>query len=62
MANLEKMTLLNPYVDLVNDNVYTKFGLIRSIYVQDIEQNLTKTELQNDSMTECRKERANPVY
>ena len=25
-------------IDLVNDNVYTKFGLIRSIRFQDIEQ------------------------
>ena len=27
-------------VDLVNDNVYAKFGLNRSICFQDIEQNL----------------------
>ena len=27
-------------VDLVNDNVYTKFGLNRSIRFQDIEQKL----------------------
>ena len=27
-------------VDLVNDYVYTKFGLNRSIYFQDIEQKL----------------------
>ena len=26
MANLQKMTIYNPDVDLVNDNVYTKFG------------------------------------
>ena len=25
VANLEKMTLYNPNIDLVNDNVYTKF-------------------------------------
>ena len=37
-VNLEKMTLYNPNVDLVNDNVYTKFGLIPSICSQDIEQ------------------------
>ena len=26
VANLKKMTLYNPNVDLVKDNVYTKFG------------------------------------
>ena len=26
VANLQKMTLYNPNVDLVNDDVYTKFG------------------------------------
>ena len=35
-ANLHKMTLFNPNVDLVNDNVYTKFSLILSICFQDI--------------------------
>ena len=30
----------NTNVDLVNDNVYTKFGLNRSIRFQDIEQKL----------------------
>ena len=38
VANLKKkMTLYNPKVDLVNDNVYTKFGHILSIRSQDIE-------------------------
>ena len=36
----KKMTIYNPNVDLVNDNVYTKFGLNRSIQFQDIEQKL----------------------
>ena len=31
------MTIYNPNVDLVNDNVYTKFGHIFSIPTQDIE-------------------------
>ena len=26
VANLQKMTLYNPNIDLVNDNVYRKFG------------------------------------
>ena len=39
VANLQKMTIYNPNVDLVIDNVYTKFGLNKSIRSQDIEQN-----------------------
>ena len=38
VANLRKMTLYNPIVDLINGNVYTKSGLILSIGSQDIEQ------------------------
>ena len=37
VANLQKKTLNNPNLDLVNDNVYTKFGHILSIRSQDIE-------------------------
>ena len=37
VANMQKMTLYNPNLDLVNDNVYTKFGHILSIRSQDIE-------------------------
>ena len=37
VANLQKMMLYNPNLDLVNDNVYTKFGHILSIRSQDIE-------------------------
>ena len=33
----EKTTIYNTNVDLVNDDVYTKFGLILSIRSQDIE-------------------------
>ena len=40
VANLRKTMIYNTNVDLVNDNVYTKFGLNRSIGFQDIEQNL----------------------
>ena len=32
--------IYNPNVDLVTDNVYTKFGLNTSIRSQDIEQKL----------------------
>ena len=34
------MMIYNSNVDLVNDNVYTKFGLNKSICSQNIEQKL----------------------
>ena len=37
VANLRKTTIYFTNVDLVNDDVYTKFGLILSIRCQDIE-------------------------
>ena len=40
VANLRKTTIYNTKVDLVNDNVYTKFGLNQSIRFRDIEQKL----------------------
>ena len=39
-ASLRKTMIYNTNIDLVNDNVYTKFGLNRSIRFQDIEQKL----------------------
>ena len=38
VANLQKTKIYNTNIDLVNDNVFTKFGLILSIRYQDIEQ------------------------
>ena len=38
VANLRKTIIYIINVDLVNDNEYTKFGLILSIRSQDIEQ------------------------
>ena len=38
VANLRKTKIYNTNVDLVNDNMYTKFGLNLSIRSQDIEQ------------------------
>ena len=38
VANLRKMMIHNPNVDLVNDNVYTQFCLIEFIPSQDIER------------------------
>ena len=38
VANLRNLTLYNPNLDLINVNVYTKFGQILSIGSQDIER------------------------
>ena len=38
VTNLRKTKIYNTNIDLVNDNVFTKFGLILSIRSQDIEQ------------------------
>ena len=40
VANLRKTMIYNTKVDPVDDNVFTKFGLNRSIRFQDIEQKL----------------------
>ena len=38
VANMQKTKINNTNVDLVNDNVFTKFGLILSIRSHEIEQ------------------------
>ena len=38
VANVRKMKFYDSNLDLVNDNVYTKFGKILPIHSQDIEQ------------------------
>ena len=55
VANLRKMTIYNPNVDLVSDNLYTKFGLILSIHSQDIEQKLLTSIKGRDSVATCEK-------
>ena len=40
LANFRKTTIYNTKVDLVDDNVFTKFGLKESIRFKDIEQKL----------------------
>ena len=40
VVNLQKTMIYNTNVDLVNDNVYRKFGLNLSKRFQDIEQKL----------------------
>ena len=37
VVNLQKTIIYDSNIDLVNDDVYTKFGLILSIRSQDIE-------------------------
>ena len=44
VANLRKTMIYDTNIDLVNDNVYTKFGLNRSIRLQDIEQKLNSDD------------------
>ena len=38
VANLRNLPLYNPNLDIINVNVYTKFGKILSIGSQDIER------------------------
>ena len=38
VTNFRNLALYNPNLDLINVNVYTKFGLILSIGSQDIER------------------------
>ena len=40
IANLRKTMIYDTNIDLVTDNVYTKFGLYQFIRFQDIEQKL----------------------
>ena len=50
------MTLYNPNLDLINHNVYTKFGLILSILYQDIKQNEILTSIKGrNSVANLRK-------
>ena len=49
VANLRKTTIYNTKVYLVNDNVFTKFGLNRSIRLQDIEQNSILTSIKGSN-------------
>ena len=56
VANLRKTTIYFTNVDLVNDDVYTKFGLILSISSQDIEKNQILTSIKGrNSVANLRK-------
>ena len=43
------MSIYNPNEDLVNDNVYTKFGLNKSIWSQDIEKYCIPTSIKDSN-------------
>ena len=45
VANLQKMMLYNPNLDLVNDNVYTKFGHILSFVLKILSKNQILTSI-----------------
>ena len=64
VANLQKMTLYNPNLDLINVNVFTKFGLILSIGSQDIERNeiLTSIKGRNSVAEKYSENQANKVW
>ena len=55
-TNLQKMTLYNPDLDLINIKVYTIFGLVLFILCQDIEQNQILTSIKgHNSVANLRK-------
>ena len=55
-TNFLKMTLYNYHLDLINVNMYTKFGLIIFILFQDIEQNEILTSIKGrNSVANLRK-------
>ena len=49
VANLRKTKIYNTNLDLVTDNVYTKFRLNLSISFQDIEQNQILTSIKGQN-------------
>ena len=46
---MRKTTIYNTEVDLVNDDVYTKFGLILSIRSQDMSKNRILTSIKGSN-------------
>ena len=44
VANLQKTMIYDTNIDLVNDNVYTKFDLNQSIHFQEIEEKLNSDD------------------
>ena len=57
VANLRKTKIYNNNVDLVNDNMFTKYGLILSIRSQDIEQKPNMPSIKGrNSVANCEKQ------
>ena len=61
VASLLKTTIYNTNIDLVNDDVYTKFGLILSIRSQDIEQK-SNSDIRQGPLTYCKFAKNNDLY
>ena len=61
VANLRKTTIYNTNIDLVNDDVYTKFGLILSIRSQDIEEK-PNSDINQGPLTYCKFVKNNDLY
>ena len=49
LANLRKTTIYNTKVDIVDDNVFTKFGLSRSVRFQDMDKNSILTSIKGSN-------------
>ena len=49
VANLRKTMIYNTKVDLVNDNVYTKFGLIRLFVFKILSKNSILTSIKGSN-------------
>ena len=60
-ANLRKTKIDNTKIDLVNDNVYKKFGLNLSIHSQDIEQN-PNSDVNQGSLLCCKFAKNNDLH
>ena len=52
VANLRKTMIYNTNIDLVNDDVYTKFGLILSISVKTLSKNQILTSIKDRNSVE----------
>ena len=61
VAILRKTKIYNTNIDLVNDNVFTKFGLILSIRSQDIEQK-PNSDINQGPLLCCKSAKNNDLY
>ena len=61
VANLQKPMIYVTNVDLVNDNEYTKFGLILSIRSQDIEYN-SNSDMNQGPLSCCKIAKKTTIY